>query len=75
MFIESPSLSESIVAFLKRYGTVPVGFLAKQHKRGVEEIESYLTNLEEKGVIIRDGDRVSLQPEAQSIAGSVAGED
>ena len=72
MEIETSSLSESIVAFLKKYGTVPVEFLAKLHHRGADEIESYLATLEDKGVIVRDGEMVSLQTQAQNIARPLA---
>jgi predicted transcriptional regulator len=73
MYIGSPSLSESIVATLKRHGTVPAEFLAKIYNRELSEIESYLETLEDKGVIRREGENVSLQTGSENIVNPLAG--
>ena len=61
MRIQSSSLGESIVLTLKKHGTIPIEFLAKLQNRGSSEIEDYLVTLEREGIIVREGDTVSLQ--------------
>ena len=57
---ESANLGEEIVLALKRYGDVPVEFLSRLTGRGPATIEEYLTALEEKHVVKRKDEKVSL---------------
>jgi hypothetical protein len=54
------SLGERIILTLRKYGTVPVDFIARVNSRRVSEIEDYLQILQVDGIIKREGDRVSL---------------
>ena len=58
--IESLGLNTRIVSVLKKYGTVPVDFLAKSVGRRKSEIEDDLKTLQDMDVIKYDGKNVSL---------------
>lgn len=58
--IEPLSLSQSIVATLKKYGTVHIDFLARLVARRRSEIQAYLDTLHQENVIQIDGENVSL---------------
>jgi hypothetical protein len=60
MQISSSSLGESVVLTLKKYGTIPIAFLAKLHNREPSEIEGYLETLETAGIIERHDGNVTL---------------
>lgn len=57
---EPLSLSQSIVAILKRYGTVHIDFLARLVSRRRSEIQTYLDTLHQENIIEIDGEHVSL---------------
>lgn len=50
----------SIVAVLRRHKDVSVDFLARTLGRKPGELEEFLNNLEQDGVLRREGDRVFL---------------
>lgn len=77
MEISSSSLGESVVLTLKKYGTIPVGFLAKLHNTRPAEIEDYLTALEAAGIVERRDGNVTLRasdeaPIVNTAAGSAS---
>ena len=58
--IEALVLNLSIVNTLKKYGSIPVDFLAKILRRRKSEILENLGILEKEGVITLTGENVSL---------------
>lgn len=57
---EPLSLSQAIVATLKKYGTVHIDFLARLVSRRRSEIQTHLEILCQERVIEIDGENVSL---------------
>lgn len=50
----------NIVMTLKNYGEVELDFLAELVGRSPTEVEGYLQNLEEDGIVRQQGSKVSL---------------
>lgn len=57
---EARGLSTQIVGILRKYGTIPVDFLARSLGRHASEIMRDLDSLEHEGVLKRDGEQVRL---------------
>ncbi len=56
-------LGTTIVQVLRHFGKVPTEFLADKLNHDPDEIEEYLSLLENEGAVRRDDDMVELVPE------------
>lgn len=61
--VEPLSLSQSIVAILKKYGEVHIDFLARLVSRRRAEIQDYLDVLHQEKIIHVEGETVKLVAE------------
>lgn len=53
----------SIIQVLRHYGKVPTEFLVDKLNADPDEIEEYLSVLEQEGAVVRDVETVELVPE------------
>jgi hypothetical protein len=61
---ESLSLNTSIVLALRRYGTIPLDFLARVLGRRKSEILSDVEDLQRKGIVAVTDEKISLSDSA-----------
>jgi len=62
----STGISTAIIKVLKSYSKkIPVDFLAKSIGRSTPEIQGYLEDLKDEGIIKLDGDDVSIAEKSE----------